>query len=166
MCSVRFPLTPCITNMFPVASLSHLCFASTYFFSFFIVPVRPAICSEVWNCSKQGFTVYPHSVSAGGEHIFSDCTSRAAQFLLRQSRNMNTFLVYFGELLSSDDNILMSQNGTVPLFTTSSIVLLTSFTVDSWLWVNYLMPFCVFLCSTNLSRASSSPTSSLPWSTC
>lgn len=41
-----------------------------YIFCLFNVPVRLAICSEVWNCSKQGFTVCPHWLSAAGAQIF------------------------------------------------------------------------------------------------
>lgn len=57
----------CITNK-PPLRLHPVVFSIDMFV--FIVPVRWAICSEVWNCNKQGFTVCPHSVSAGGEQFF------------------------------------------------------------------------------------------------
>lgn len=65
---VKQLLTVCIADMFPALHWVTVIYINIFFSSNF--PVRWAICSEVWNCSKQGFTVCPHSVSARGEQIF------------------------------------------------------------------------------------------------
>lgn len=66
--AVKQPLTACITNMFPPLHWLTVIYINIFSFSNF--SVRWAICSEVWNCSKQGFSVCPRSVSARGEQIF------------------------------------------------------------------------------------------------
>lgn len=86
---------------------------SIHIYLSFIMPVRWAIRSEVWSCDKQGFTVCRHSVSAAGEHIF--LIAHAGLFTFCWYKQVRTLPVYFGVLLYSDNEILVSPNSIVPL---------------------------------------------------
>lgn len=119
-----------------------------FFFSF-IVPVRCAICSEVWNCNKQGFTVCPHSVSAGGEQIFLIAQAGPLSFLLMRSTNKNTFYLFWQATLFYRTRFQCHLTALCHFLLPDSV----ADAIDSTcicLLVHYLMP-AVRLCNTSLS---------------
>lgn len=155
---VKQLLTACIANMFLALHWVTVIYINIFFFSSNF-PVRWAICSEVWNCSKQGFTVCLHSVSARGEQIFLIAQAGLLSFRWCKVEIRILFLSFFSAtLLYADQQYLgvmkrCSFCYQVVLLIRFAVLLSVSESINSCLLNSLFVMFCfLFLVSFRLSH--------------